>query len=167
MHQLIEEYRQLHSNPKYFRGSGTLKYRDEIARLIRLTETKTLLDYGCGKGMQYQPPHELDKQWGVTVTGYDPAVDAYAKTLMPGMHFDGVICCDVMEHILEYWVPFVLWDIFARADHFAFFAIGTVPARKHLPSGVNCHVTVRSLRWWIREIEFRNVNDIETVVVEA
>ena len=148
---ITRQYQVMHKSQKYFRGLGTVNYRDEILALIHSTASTTILDYGSGKGEQYEDPYELDKFWGVTVTCYDPGLPEFPPPTKK--EFDGVICCDVLEHIPEHAVDAILTDIFKYAKKFVFFVITTVPAKKFLPDGRNCHVTIRDEKWWRQQIE--------------
>lgn len=149
---LIDQYKLMHRTEDYFKGLSTVHYRKQILELIRKTVAKTVLDYGSGKGKQYLQPHALQNDWGVTVTCYDPALPAPIGVLPKGQ-FEGVICCDVMEHIAEADVPATLKCIFDYATKFVFLAIATVPAKKLLPDGNNCHVTVKPLAWWQNQVD--------------
>ena len=148
-------YRKMHEHPKYFRGREAHKYFSRIARLIMTSDAKTLLDYGCGKGEQYEPPLSLQEAWGVEVTCYDPGVERFAA--IPDRTFDAVICCDVMEHVPEAHVGEILRDILCRARKFAFLSIATMPASKCLPDGRNCHLTVRPEAWWREQLQTARV----------
>jgi len=149
--EIIKQYQLMHEHPSYFRGLTTLKYMEQINSLIRLTRSKTLLDYGCGKGEQYKQPHFLQNYWGVAVEKYDPGVPKLSAPPKGG--FDGVICCDVMEHIPEEAVQDTLQKILSHAGKFAFFAIATELANKSLPEGLNCHLTVKPKGWWVAQID--------------
>lgn len=144
-------YRKMHEIPKYFRGREAQKHFAKIGRLVLATGARTLLDYGCGKGEQYQPPLSLQEAWGVEVACYDPGVERFA--VIPEGTFDAVICCDVMEHLPEQHVDEILRDVLSRARLFAFLSIATMPASKTLPDGRNCHLTVKPESWWREQIE--------------
>jgi hypothetical protein len=143
---LLNQYRIMHKSPKYFRGISTVNSRYEIGQLIIKTNSISLLDYGSGKGDQYKDPHNLQKSWRLPVTCYDPGVPRFS--VLPKGKFDGVICCDVMEHVPEHAVEDTLKAIFSFAKKFVFFVITTVPAKKTLPDGRNCHVTIKPESWW-------------------
>ena len=139
---LVEQYRWLIEEQDAFKGWTTLLYANRIKETIEKHKAQTLLDYGCGQGKQYD--HELG--WGVEVTLYDPAVLAFAG--VPSGTFDGVICVDVLEHVPEDQVRDVIKDVYSHARRFAFFTVCPRPARKTLPDGRNCHLTIKPLIWW-------------------
>lgn len=130
----------------HFAGRTTLLFADSVRAMCRCFSAKTLLDYGSGRGDQYDN-HHLDLEWGVHVTCYDPAVAALRKR--PEGKFDGVICIDVLEHIEEKDLPAVLSDLVGYAEKFLFLTICTRPAKKSLPDGRNCHLTIKPREWWI------------------
>lgn len=144
--KLIDQYRILHDQGK-FRGKSLRKHIDEIGRLLLKTESKTLLDYGSGKGSLHQGKTKI---WGVEVTLFDPAVKGIDN--LPDKKFDAVICTDVLEHIPEDELDETLTNIFDRADKLVYLSISTKPAKKTLPNGMNCHVTVKGKDWWIEKI---------------
>lgn len=154
--ELIEQYKLMHAHPGYFRGLTTRKYVNEIGELLAEHKATRILDYGSGKGVQYETPHLLTP-WrnmvgeDIRVKCYDPAVPKFAE--LPKGKFDAVICCDVMEHVPERDVPETLRRIIGYAERAVFFAIATSPAVKFLPDGQNCHVTVRPRAWWKAQIE--------------
>ena len=83
--------------------------------LVDQYNAKTILDYGCGKGLQYQErlPYRSgpgvdvpEDQWqtfdeylGVKVYCYDPCVEGFTELPPAGTKFDGVICTQVLNSI--------------------------------------------------------------------
>ena len=114
------------------------------------TKSKTLLDFGCGKGLQYTK-YKHHEELGVMPALYDPAVPEYEK--LPDGPFDGVYSTDVMEHIPKEQIPETFSKIFSRAEKFVFLAICTKPAIATLPSGENAHCTVEPIGFWVTMIE--------------
>ena len=143
----VELYRQMHSQG-HFPGHSTKKYSGIIKGLVQKYDAKTLLDFGSGKGMQYDE-QKLHEEWGIPKpTLYDPAVkgiESLPNALRP---FDGVICCDVLEHLEGKELAAAVFDASIRAKKFVFFAISTRAAKKTLPDGRNAHLTIQSPDWW-------------------
>lgn len=141
-------YKEMHAKG-FFPGHSTKKNSATITALIDKYGAQTLLDFGCGKGMQYHEA-KLHEDWGVPMpTLYDPAVpgiDVLPNAL--AVKFDGVICCDVLEHLEPKEAAGVIFDVTIRAKGFAFFSIATYPAKKILPDGRNAHLLIRSEDWW-------------------
>lgn len=143
----IDLYKKMHESG-YFPGHSTAKWSPAIKTLIDKHGAKTLLDFGSGKGMQYDE-QKLHEEWGVAKPVlYDPAVPGIDKLPHPMRPFDGVICCDVLEHLEGTEIMAAIFEAVIRADKFAFFAISTRPAKKTLPDGRNAHLTVQSQDWW-------------------
>jgi hypothetical protein len=145
-------YREMHAEAlARFAGLSIMPHVAEIGRLIRDTGSRSLLDYGCGKGRQYADKR-VHEHWRVPVpTLFDVGVAEFSGR--PKGRFDGVICTDVMEHIAPEDVPAVLRDVMGFADRFVFFSIALRAAHKQLPDGRNAHLTIWPSKRWKAEIE--------------
>lgn len=152
LEELHELYRRTHAgNPKRYQGHSTKLYAASIKALIEATGARTLLDYGSGKGCQYLTGRRVHERWGgILPWCYDPGVIGLAER--PPQRFDGVISCDVMEHIPEELLPTVLADVFGYAERFVLLGISTVPSHKDLADGSQSHKTVRPPEWWMETI---------------
>src|SRR3954447_21617428 len=142
---------------KTFPGSSLPPHIARIKMLIDATGARSILDYGSGKGMQYRPQkivtqgrevaESIAEYWDVDeVRCYDPGFAPYSE--LPSGTFDGVVCTDVLEHLPEEDLDWVLEEIFGFAKRFVFLNVACFPARKSLPNGANAHVTVRDPQWW-------------------
>ena len=168
--ELLEQYRDAHENgllvqgerePNVFTGKSLKPHIRRILALLEGRGVQTLLDYGCGKAQYHSAREfELDGEtipslkafWGVeNVALFDPGVEAYSE--LPAGEFDAVISTDVLEHVDEQDVDFVLDQIFSKARKIVYMNISTRPAAKSLPNGENAHVTVRPPEWWKARIE--------------
>jgi hypothetical protein len=90
--------------------------------------------------------------WGVkSVKCFDPGVPEFAQ--LPSLPSDGVVCTDVLEHVPEEDIPWMLSELFRLAERFVFANIAAFPASKTLPNGWNAHVTVRPPSWWAERIQ--------------
>lgn len=164
---LLAQYRRLHVEGERFLGvpaeltfpGKNLKPQaTRIRALIQRTGATTVLDYGCGKGTQYNPWTVKDAQgrelvtsvmdyWGVDeVACYDPGYAPYAA--LPEGRFDGVVCTDVLEHCPREDLPWIVEELFDFAGAFVFANVASYPAGKHLPSGENAHCTIEPVAWW-------------------
>ncbi len=169
---LSEQYRLLHArgDPRIgiathqmFSGHSLFNWVARIRALIITTKSTTLLDYGSGKGQQYDPLDPPSRErlggadsvldyWGVEeVRCYDPNYEPYSK--LPTDRFDGVICTDVLEHCPEEDVGWILEEIFGYARRFVFAVVACYPANKKLPDGSNAHCTIRPTQWWRAQVE--------------
>jgi len=167
---LGELYRQVHESglkqgadaANVFAGGSLREHIGVVRRLAWHTGAKTILDYGCGKGLLYRE-HDLALSDGTTIPSvkahwnveaihlYDPGVEEYARR--PEGQFDGVVSTDVLEHIPEEDIDWVLGECFGFARKFLYMNIASYPAKKILPNGWNAHVTIQPPDWWRARIE--------------
>lgn len=151
---LIGLYQRMHAE-NFFPG-GRLKHHVEGVRaLVAATGATTILDYGAGKAEGYDriPGEPEGSPWraighwpGVRVRCYDPGVPNFAD--MGEGRFGGVISTDVVEHLAPFDVPWVLDEMFGRAEGFVFVIAACFTAIKTLPDGRNAHTTIQSAAWW-------------------
>jgi len=139
-----------------FPGQSVIPQAAQIKQWIEKTGAKTILDYGSGKGLQYET--ELKKKdgsaswpsvkayWGTQVQCYDPSYPPFST--LPEGTFDGVICTDVLEHCPEEDMPWIIDEIFSYARKFVFANAACYAAKKTLPNGENAHCTIRPAAWW-------------------
>ena len=169
--ELIAQYRQIHEHglhfsgrfePNVFSGHSLARHVAPLRELLQRVGARTLLDYGCGKATLHNKTDfelapglriaSLKDYWGLEeVALYDPAVAQYAE--LPDRMFDAVIRTDVLEHVDEADVAYVLGQMFAHARRLVFANIAAFPAVKVLPNGENAHATIRPAAWWQERIE--------------
>lgn len=93
--------RRHHARHKTFSGRFLVRYIDDVKAIVETHGCKTMLDYGCGKGVQYEQPlangQFILEFLGVEVTKYDPGVPQFA--VEPVGKFDIVICTQVIGSI--------------------------------------------------------------------
>lgn len=148
MGKLIPAYKKMHAEGQ-FPGYSIEPYVPRIADLVRESGAKTLLDYGCGKGLQYRDK-KWHEAWGIYPSCYDPAVSPF--DLRPAGVYDGVICTDVLEHVPEDELEDVTKDLVRFSRLWCFVSVCCRKARrnrhKQLPHGGNVHVTIKPAEWW-------------------
>jgi hypothetical protein len=163
--ELLEQYQTVHSQgivdqnlpaEDTFSGTSLGRHLPMIRDLIRSTGSRTMLDYGAGKGVKYKATSisiqgeqaaSVQAYWGVdTITCFDPGYPPFAA--VPEGRFDGVICTDVLEHVPDLDLPWMLEEQFRYADKFVFGNIASYPAEKTLPNGENAHCTIQPASWW-------------------
>lgn len=141
----LELYKQMHA-AGHFVGHSTKKWSDDIAAALKESGSNTVLDYGAGKGQQYSV-QKLHHEWRVEhPTLYDPAVPGHDK--LPDGTFDAVLCVDVLEHLEGRELSDCILAAMSYADKMVFFAVTCRPAKKSLPDGRNCHITIAPPIWW-------------------
>ncbi|MDZ7826030.1 MAG: hypothetical protein U5R48_08495 [Gammaproteobacteria bacterium] len=59
-----------------------------------------------------------------------------------------MISTDVLEHIPEEDIGWVLDDLFGHAGKFVYVVAACYPAKKIMPDGTNAHCTLQSPTWW-------------------
>jgi hypothetical protein len=139
--EYMEMNRKLHEvNAAY--GISVLKYLDTIKTMYEKTESKSLLDYGCGKGL-------LARSLDFPIWEYDPAIPGKDKAPRPA---DLVVCIDVLEHIEPDYLNSVLEDIARCIKKVGFFTISTKPAVKYFPDGRNTHLIQEGKEWWVERL---------------
>lgn len=145
----VDLYKKLHkSKPGY--GNSLHQRVDEINELVITTSSKTLLDFGSGKGIPYKDSHRIQDIFGIMPTLYDPAIDEI--NILPKSTFDGIFSTDVMEHIPEDEIDEIFDYMFTHANKFVYIGICVIPAYTILSNGENAHCTVRPFEWWKERI---------------
>jgi hypothetical protein len=140
-----------------FPGKMLLQHAPGIRQMIDHCGAESILDYGSGKALAYQQRDiklrtgeqisSVQDYWGVAqIRCYDPGYAPYSE--LPTEQYDGVICTDVLEHITEPDVPWVLDEMFSLARRFVYANVACFPAVKFLPNGENAHCTVHPPQWW-------------------
>jgi hypothetical protein len=142
---ISKEYIKLNStlhntNPTY--GVSVLGHIDKIKKIYEVTESKSLLDYGCGKGL-------LAKNLEFPIWEYDPAIEGKDSPPRPA---DLVVCVDVLEHIEPDYLNSVLNDIARCIKKVGYLVINTQPAKKFLADGRNTHLIQQNKDWWIEKL---------------
>ena len=99
----LEASKEIHKG-KQFTGKFLRPHAPFIKEIIDRLGCKTVLDYGCGKGQQYEwvipsTGQTIEQFWGVSVTKYDPAYPPFAQE--PVGKFDLVLCTQVLGAIPE------------------------------------------------------------------
>ena len=163
-YELLDSYKELHKEEGKFRGISLVPLVPTLINVIKENNCKTLLDYGCGKAIPYskkecksiglkKPVQELCNLDSFDL--YDPAYPKYNK--LSKKKYDIVVCTDVMEHIAEQDIDYVLKDILSHSKKAVFLNISCQPALKHFKKGKfkgqNVHVSVFHGTWWSDKVK--------------
>ena len=165
-HSLVNLYKLAHKNgikknefflPHNitFDGKSLAHWIQHLKKIINNSNSKTILDYGCGKAKYYNNKIQVGRKYYKGVADYweleevklfDPGVEEYQN--YPTKKYDGVICTDVLEHVSIADLDNVVQDILGFSNKFVFFVISTILDKKTLDDGRNVHQTVKSEDWW-------------------
>jgi hypothetical protein len=131
--------RRFQQQNKSWAGYDVVKYQNKIHDLVNQYNAKTILDYGCGKGLQYSEPlpygtesgkelpadqwQTFDQYLGVKVFKYDPCVEEFEIPPPPDAKFDGVICTQVLNSIPDADMPWVRDTLERHATKFCFIGL--------------------------------------------
>lgn len=139
-----------------FRGRGLFKHAKTICKLTHAMSTKTVLDFGSGKGEQYTDDvfqngkriaDSLHQYWDVqNITCYDPAITDDKSAL--SRKYDGVIATNVLDLIPEEDLEWQVDQLFECANKFVFCNVMDFPSQTFLPNGENARVSRKSSIWW-------------------
>jgi hypothetical protein len=162
-HDLIDSYKVLHQEEGKFKGISLVPLVPTLMSLVKENNCKTLLDYGCGKAIPYDKDrckevdlrHPIQKLCNLkSFDLYDPAYEKYAT--LPNKKYDIVVCTDVLEHIAEQDIDYVLTEILSHSKKIVFLNISCQPALKHFKEGKfkgkNVHISVFDPSWWGHKI---------------
>ena len=108
-----------------------LKFFSEPKAYLEANNCKSVIDYGCGKGVLYGEDYKtitneidcpLPEYWGLEEFAlYDPAYEKYSTR--PGQKRDAVVCTDVLEHIAKDDLSWVVDEIFGYARKMVFINV--------------------------------------------
>ena len=137
-----------------YNGQTTSQYADIIKKIIEQNNYRTLLEYGCGKAFYYDNQfvlknkkiNSLKDYWGVGVRLYDPCFEKFS--VLTTKKSDLTICIDVLEHIPEEDINWVLKEFFKLTKSMVFMNIACTPAVALLPNGKNAHINIQTPKYW-------------------
>jgi hypothetical protein len=176
--ELIQKYRDIYDGKEFYQGEditsdnenvifdGYSMYKHLWANIVEETNNLnsfTFLDYGCGRAKHIYARvlpnkmsfHEYFKGRVQSYYCYDPSNQLYMKKPPTSLKFDIIVCADVMEHVAEEDVPYVIQDIasYAHDETKIMFSICGAPAMKSFAEDhENFHVTIKDRNWWKDQI---------------
>jgi methyltransferase family protein len=144
---MSEEYRRLNcllhaADPEY--GKTASRYIAQVRDIARKFGVRTLLDYGCGKGVVRR-----SLMGEFEIRGYDPAITGLDQVPTPA---EMIVCIDVLEHVEPDCLNSVLAHIAGLMQRIGLITIATQASSKRLPDGTNCHRIVEDCEWWIARL---------------
>ena len=167
----IEFYKQMHkdgfnlingntrSPDEAYNGRSTLVFAKLIRDIIHKNQITNMLDYGCGKGFFYDNSFEikglkiksLRDFWNIKIDLFDPCYENYS-IIDENKIYDLVISIDVLEHIPEQDIDWVLDRIIGKAKKYVFINVACYSAEALLPNGDNAHININNQNWWFEKI---------------
>ena len=167
----IEYYKQMHKegfdlitgdrrDPKEaYNGRSTLTFAKLIKGIIDNNKIRNMLDYGCGKGFFYNNSFylkglkikSLRDYWDAKIDLYDPCYEKNS-VIDESKIYDLVISVDVLEHIPEQDIDWVLDRIISKAKKYVFLNVACYSAGALLPNGKNAHININNKNWWFEKI---------------
>jgi len=140
-YRCLAEAQAHHASSKTYSGKFLRPHAPFIKAIIDRLECKSVLDYGCGKGVQYQwvshgddasipKGMTIEEYWGVPVTLFDPAYPPYAKT--PTGHFDLVVCTHALGSIPVDDLPWAIDQLTTFATRAVYIAEKIGEVRKQV-----------------------------------
>lgn len=120
---------------KSFTGKFLRPHAPFVAEIIRRLECRTVLDYGCGRGEQYEwvspKGQTIRSLWGEPkLTLYDPAFPQFAAE--PEGKFDLVVCTHTLGAIPASDHGWVIRRLFALAGKAIYVSERQAEARKEI-----------------------------------
>ena len=147
-------YEELHAKNPEFGGRGdagglTKNMKTSILKL-KNAGFSSVLDFGTGKGNLVINLRNQLQGSGITIDGYDPAVEEWAQK--PSHPYDIVTCIDVLEHLEHHSIDNFLNELKRYTKHFCFLLIDLQPAVAHLSNGRNAHTLLAPHDWWAAKV---------------
>lgn len=122
-------------------GSSAGRWRNDVLEMAKELGAKTVLDYGCGKGLLKLGV----AKFGYDVREYDPGIPGKDSPPEPA---DLVACLDVIEHLEPECLDDVLRNIGRLAQKGALLVIALYPSGTKLPDGRDSHLIIEPPAWW-------------------
>ena len=177
-HALINSYKILHKEEGKFKGISLVPLVPTLIDITKENKCKTLLDYGCGKAIPYSKEEcqsiglrkPVQEQCNLkSFDLYDPAYPKYSK--LPNKKYDAVVCTDVLEHVAEQDLDWVLTEILSYSKKIVFLNISCQHALKHFNEGKfkgkNVHISVFDKKWWMSKVGsiWNNFNHLKVYMI--
>lgn len=147
----LEEARAHHATSKTYSGKFLRPHAPAIKEIIDRLDCQSILDYGCGKGKQYEwISHGDDASIpeGMTILEYwsqdrslerhcnlflfDPAWPPFATPPSPEMKFDLVLCTHTLGSVPIEDIDWVLGELIRRATKALYIAEKIGPVGKQV-----------------------------------
>ena len=129
-----------------FGGHELLGYLEKYKGRIR-----SVLDYGCGKGVFAEWINARLTCAKPVWTKYDPGIPGIDK--LPGGRFDMVVTCDVLEHVEPTQIDDTIRELEERAEICMYNNIACAGTNSVFTTGPyagqDIHINVQTRQWWL------------------
>ena len=158
MDDYIDKLTEMHgASEKFMSGRLILGFFPDILDIISHSNIWSILDFGCGKGVQWTEM-KLHHAWGGAPRPHmwDPAVPElhHNNPFKIGRDYDLVIATAVLQHVPEWDITKQLWNLFdlTRKTLYLGFVMDSDHDydNKGDSSEINC--SLHSPDWWINRI---------------
>jgi hypothetical protein len=133
-------------------GYGSYQYIDQLSSIVTKYDCRTMLDYGCGKGLQYSEKNNFANLIGISEYAlHDPAYKPYA-VLPPGT-WDLVICLDVLPFIDEFYIDEVVDLMLSRCNKMCVVALQDIS----IINRKKPFVCIKDQAWWQEKLSHKKI----------
>ena len=181
---VLEDAKAAHANTNKFSGKFIRPHAKHIKTIIEKYDIKSILDYGCGKGQQYEwiipnanieqwvdgvlstgsdtVPHgkTLEEFWGIEVEKFDPAYPAFEKE--PSGPSDLVIVSHVLGSIPPADLPIIVDRLYSLTNKYL-YVVEAVGRPKKVWTDKD--LGLRSAMDWIDILVPHNTRHVRTELV--
>lgn len=136
-------------------GYGSYQYVDQLRELVQQYQCNTMLDYGCGKGLQYTDKNNFANLIGIKQYAlHDPAYDQFAE--LPQGTWDMVICLDVLPFVPESDIDTVIELMLSCCNKIC--VIGLQDIFQHQLKSKKPFVCVHEREWWEEKLKHEKLH---------
>jgi hypothetical protein len=170
--QSVEAGRRYQESEKVWAGLDSKKYARPIRDLVQYYQARTMLDYGCGKGLQYQnavswPTDEVDVFTEAMTFDqyigaesyylYDPCVASHDIPPHADDEFDFVVCTQVLGSIPDDDLWWVVDNLMSWTRKFCFIGLiepaqATAKSRKRAIYDQQYWTADRTKQWYLNKL---------------
>jgi hypothetical protein len=142
-YETLKRSQAFQQNSVNWAGYGSYQYIDLLHSIVQKYACKTMLDYGCGKGLQYADKNNFADLIGIKqYTLHDPAYNQYA--VLPDGTWDIVICLDVLPFVPESDIDSVIELMLSRCNKICVIGLQEITKTKSKKP----FVCVHDHTWW-------------------
>ena len=161
----LEKCKLAHKTMPKWQGEGTMQYVDLIKENIDKYHCQTMLDYGCGKGIQYTQ-FNLHKQLGLELKNifqFDPAHEPVATEPDWNQTFDCSICLDVLHFVTESELDIIKSKLEKSTTKICIIGIQLDPP-KSKSLALKPYALLKPANWW--QDKFSSWNSSSRLILE-